>query len=50
MLGIPAQGAFLLLVKFTNPTGNPDYDGSPGTSSDFQLGSVVASKAINIKR
>jgi len=49
-VGIPAKDALLLLVKFTNPSGNPDYDGSPGTSSDFKPGSVVASKGINIKR
>ena len=49
--GIPAKGDFLVIVKFTNPTtGQQDYEGSPGTSSDFKGNSVVASKEFNIKR
>jgi hypothetical protein len=49
--GIPLKEAMLILVKFTNPTtGKADYDGSPGSSSDFPTGSVVGTKQLNIKR
>ncbi len=49
--GIPLKDAFLILVKFTNPTTHlADYDGSPGSSSDFQPGAVVGTKQLNIKR
>jgi len=49
--GIPLKEAVLILVKFTNPTtGKADYDGSPGSSSDFPTGAVVGTKQLNIKR
>ena len=49
--GIPTKSDLLLIVKFANPTtGQPDYEGLPGTSSDFKGSSVVASKEFNIKR
>ena len=49
--GIPIKDAVLILVKFTNPPSTtPDYDGSPGSSSDFPRNSVVGTKELNIKR